>query len=397
MFSARKRLALCLIGASALSIAVARADVATATLQQQERLTGLWMATDYPVLTHAIGDDIGLGLHLENRNLPPQSVKLDVKGLPASWQWEFNGGGNAVGGAMVRPDQTVDLKLEIHPPKETKPGIYAFTIAGTSDSQSYSLPVSLTLSAAAAAKVTLEPKLPALRGTPKSTFDFQLTAKNDSKEDQVYNLLAQLPPGFQANFKELYGTNELTSVPIKAGESKDIKFTVTPPESVEAGQYPVKVAVASPKTNEETPLLLDITGQPSLALGGPDGRLSGDATAGKERTFNFSLTNTGTAAANDVKLSASPPSEWKITFAPESIPELRPGNKVDVAVNMTPSDKAIAGDYMINVRANGDGASDSASFRVTVLTSTIWGIAGLGIIGASLVAFVGAVIRYGRR
>ncbi len=64
---------------------------------------------------------------------------------------------------------------------------------------------------------------------------------------------------------------------------------------------------------------------------------------------------------------------------------------------MTPSDKAIAGDYVVSVRANGDGASDSASFRVTVLTSTMWGIAGLGIIGAAVVVLAFAVTRYGRR
>jgi uncharacterized repeat protein (TIGR01451 family) len=134
-----------------------------------------------------------------------------------------------------------------------------------------------------------------------------------------------------------------------------------------------------------------------LSLQGPDGRLSGDATAGRERSFTFTLSNTGTAPATDVKFSTTPPNEWKITFAPDTVKKLKPGDKLDVAVNMTPSEKAIAGDYMVTVRASGEGASDSANFRVTVLTSTVWGIAGLGIIGAALVVFAGAVSRYGRR
>jgi uncharacterized membrane protein len=213
----------------------------------------------------------------------------------------------------------------------------------------------------------------------------------------VFNLLAQTPAGFQASFKEQYGSNELTSIPIKAGEKKDLKVTVTPPDGVAAGQYPVKVAVASPTVSAQTDLVLDITGQPSLSLSGPDGRLSGEATAGKERSFSFTLTNTGTAPATKVKLATSPPRDWKVTFDPEIIPELAPGDKAQVSVNMTPSDKAIAGDYMVTVRANGDGTSDSAAFRVTVVTSTVWGIAGLGIIGASLAVFAGAVTRYGRR
>ena len=398
MIPVRKTLALGLLGASLLSATAVQAQVTTPPANAQSpALTGLWLTTDFPEITEAIGDKIAINLHLENLNLPPQALRLDVKDLPAGWTWDFSGSGSTVGGAMVRPDQTVDLKLDLTPPKDAKTGTYAFHIEGRSDTQTYSLPMTLTLAAAAEAKVTLEPKLPALRGTPKSTFDFQISATNDSKEDQVFNLLAQLPPGFQASFKELYGSNELTSIPIKAGEKKDFKVTVTPPDGVAAGQYPAKVAVASPVANAQTDLMLDITGQPSLSLSGPDGRLSGEATAGKERSFTFTLANTGTAPATKVKLSTTPPSEWKVTFNPETIPELKPGDKVDVAVNMTPSDKAITGDYMVTVRANGDGASDSAAFRVTVTTSTVWGIAGLGIIGASLAVFAGAVTRYGRR
>ncbi|MCA9906964.1 MAG: hypothetical protein KC547_24080, partial [Anaerolineae bacterium] len=70
---------------------------------------------------------------------------------------------------------------------------------------------------------------------------------------------------------------------------------------------------------------------------------------------------------------------------------------VDVAATMTPSDKAIAGDYVVTVRANGDGASDNAAFRITVLTSTLWGVAGLGVIGAAVIVLAVAVTRYGRR
>ena len=57
----------------------------------------------------------------------------------------------------------------------------------------------------------------------------------------------------------------------------------------------------------------------------------------------------------------------------------------------------IAGDYMVSVRANGSGASDHANFRVTVRTSTLWGVAGLGVIGASALMLGFAVTRYGRR
>jgi uncharacterized repeat protein (TIGR01451 family) len=368
-----------------------------ATAPDAGRLTGLWLNTAYPEISEEIGDTLHLSLGLQNRNLPPQRVALSVSGLPGGWTWQIEGDGRPVAAAIVRPDQDVSLTLDLTPPKDAKPGRYAFRVAGAADGQTLDLPITLTLTEAKQAKATLEPKLPALRGTPRSTFDFELSAKNDSAEDLVFNLVAQAPAGFQAVFKEQYGSQELTSIPIKAGETKTLKLSVTPPPNVAAGQYPVAVGVASPAATAEARLMLDITGQPSLALGGPEGRLSGEATAGKERTFNFTLTNSGTAPAQNVKLAASAPSEWKVTFNPETVDQVAPGQEVPVGVSMTPSDKAIAGDYVVTVRANGDGASDSANFRVTVLTSTMWGVAGLGVIGAAAIVLAVAVTRYGRR
>jgi uncharacterized membrane protein len=52
---------------------------------------------------------------------------------------------------------------------------------------------------------------------------------------------------------------------------------------------------------------------------------------------------------------------------------------------------------MTTIRASARGESASTTFRVTVTTSTLWGIAGVGIIGAALLVLVGMVARFGRR
>ena len=360
-------------------------------------LTGLWLTTGYPSLTVRGGDDIELNLTLQNKNLPPSRVAFSVSGLPSGWTYEFDGGGKIVDAAIVEPDSSQNLTLKLTPPKDAKSGSYQFTVDGKTSGEVLNLPIALTLAAAEPAKVTVTPKLPALRGSPKSAFDFDVDVKNDAQTEQTFNLLAKAPDGFDTTFKEQYGTQELTSIPLKAGESKTLKLSVKPPQNVEAGQYKVAVAAASPTASGQTELLLDITGQPTLSLTGPEGRLSGDATAGQERTFKFTVENSGSAPASNVMLSASSPQGWKITFDPQKVDSIAPGDKLPVSVNMTPSDKAIAGDYMVTVSANGAGTFDHADFRVTVLTSTMWGIAGLGIIGAAVVVLAFAVTRYGRR
>jgi uncharacterized membrane protein len=363
----------------------------------QPPLQGLWLTTAFPVLTARLGEDVSIDLTLQNKNLPPARVEVAVSGLPDGWKAEIEGNGNPVGAAFVQPDESERLSLKITPPEGTKPGDYPFTVTGTGDGQTLTLPIDLTLSEAERAEVVLEPKLPALRGSPNSKFDFQINVKNDSPHDEVFNLVASAPDGFQATFKEQYGTQELTSIPVKANEAKDITLSIAPPRTAPSGQYQVVAQIGSAEVNASTELMLDVTGQPTLSMVGPEGRLSGDAVAGKERTFNFTLKNDGTAPARDVKLSAASPTAWKVTFDPENIPAIEAGQEQTVAVSMTPSDQAVAGDYVVAVRANGEGTSADASFRVTVLTSTTWGVAGLGLIAAALLVFAVAVTRYGRR
>ncbi len=50
--------------------------------------------------------------------------------------------------------------------------------------------------------------------------------------------------------------------------------------------------------------------------------MSGDAYAGQEKSFPLVLHNTGSAPAQDIQLTASPPSGWKVTFEPKQVAEL---------------------------------------------------------------------------
>jgi uncharacterized membrane protein len=213
----------------------------------------------------------------------------------------------------------------------------------------------------------------------------------------LVTLAAQAPRGFQVTFKEGYGSQELTSVPIKGGETKEIAVDVKPPQGTPAGRYPVTVDFGSEGAKAQTRLVLDITGQPTISLSGENDRLSGEANAGREKRFNFVLRNTGSAEARNITLTASAPTGWKVTFEPKDVAVLAPNAEQKVVAVMMPSDKALAGDYVVTVRANGDGVSESSSFRVTVLTSTMWGVIGLGVIAASLLVLLGAVGRFGRR
>jgi len=215
--------------------------------------------------------------------------------------------------------------------------------------------------------------------------------------DLTVALGAQGPANFQSSFTEGYGSNEISAIPIEAGQTKEIKLKVTPPRDVRAGDYPVLVRMAAEGATAETRVILQVSGQGRLALSTRDGRLSGEGEVGTTSSFALVLTNDGTAPVDEVELSGTVPANWKIEFNPRSIVSIAPGDRKEVQVLVTPADKAVAGDYMATFRAAARGEQATADFRITVTTSTLWGIVGVGIIAVALLVLLGAVARFGRR
>ena len=359
---------------------------------------GLFLTTDYPSQTVRAGEVTTIRLKLTNAGLPPEPVALALKDVPAGWKIDILGGGQPVAAAMPGVNQDVSLQLRVDVPKDAKPASQKIMISAKGPiAQSVELPLTLTVGTEAPAKLSIKSRLPSLRGTPRSAFEYTVTVGNDSGKDLTVALSAQGPANFQTTFTEGFGSNEISSIPIEAGQTKDIKVKVTPPRDVKAGDYPVLVKVASEGATAELRVTLQVSGQGRIALSTKDGRLSGEAEVGKSSTYTLVLSNDGTAPIEEVEMSGTVPTNWKVEFNPKTIPILAPNEKKDVAVVVTPADKAIAGDYVASFRANGRGESASADFRITVTTSTLWGIVGVGIIAVALLVLLGAVARFGRR
>jgi uncharacterized membrane protein len=299
---------------------------------------------------------------------------------------------------MPAPDSSVSLQLRLDVPANA--GLTAQTLTVKAEGQGdnhATLPLAISLAKELPAKLTVTSQLPSLRGSPKSNFEYTLSIKNDSGRNLTASFAAQAPDNFETSFTEAYGTQELSSIPIPAGQSKDIKLKVRPPSTIDAGHFPVGVTVKAEDASAKTELALDIQGEPQLQVSGRDGLLSARAVAAQQSSIPVVVTNSGTAPAENIALNASAPSGWKITFEPATIDRLVPGKDAEVQALVTPSDKSLAGDYQVAVSANSRGESASSQFRITVATSTVWGMAGAGVIGVALLLMLGAVARFGRR
>lgn len=390
--------AMALLFTTVLFTAVAGAAPALAQGGDSQAMAqSMTLFTRYPTQEMAIGENVTIDLTLRTGS-GPEIVQLEVQNLPAEWTATFRGGGRVIGAAYVDPENDTKVDLRLDPPADVAAGTYRFTIVARGETGRASLPIELIVKDKLPPSMTFDVDLPTLRGSPSTTFRYNATLKNEGDQDLTVNLVADAPPGFQVNFS-LSG-QDVTSIPLTANESKRLSVEVKAfdPLRVPAGQYQVNVLAQGEAAQATTTLIAEVTGQAELTVTTPDGRLSGQATVGDTTPLKLLVQNTGTAPARNVELSASSPNGWTVEFDPKQIAELAAGNQVEVTANLEPSNQAVAGDYVVTVRARPeDGSAKSADFRITVRTSTLWGVVGVALIAVA-VAVVGlAVMRFGRR
>jgi uncharacterized membrane protein len=355
----------------------------------------LTVFTRYPVQEIALGETVNFNLTLRGGKAA-QIVNLDTQDLPEGWTATFRGGGDVIRAAYVEPDNDTTVDMRVEPPANVEAGSYSFTVVAQGDGEQAKLPIELVVKEKLPPRLTLSTDLPTLRGAPDSTLRYNVTLKNEGDEDLTVNLVADAPQGFQVTFK-LSG-QDVTSLPIAANETKKLSVEVKPFGDLPADTYQLKVLAQSSEVQAETDLTAEVTGQSDLTVTAPDGRLSGQAYAGEQTPLKLTVQNNGSAPAHNITLTASPPNGWKVELDPKNIAELGAGKQLEVTANVQPAEQALAGDYMVTMRAQPEeGAAKSADFRITVLTSTMWGAAGVGLIGVAVVVVGLAVMRFGRR
>lgn len=358
---------------------------------------GLALYTPYPSQSVRVGETINLPITLKGYNLPPQTVQVRLTESAQGWKGSLLGGGRVVSAVYVLPDGEQSLSLRLEPPQNVRPGTYRFRLIAEGRGVRAELPIALTLGQALPKRLSLETELPVLKGTPTASFRYRVTLKNESDQDLLTNLEAEAPENFRVSFSTAFGGQEVNSLPLKAGETKDLDVQVTPPRQVEAKVYAVTLRALAGEAKAELVVNLDITGQTELSLTTPEGRLSGRAYAGRENPIKLVVKNTGSAPAENLEFSASEPSGWEVKFEPDKIEKLAPGAESEVTAKIKPSPRAVAGDYMLTLRTSAGSAQASADYRVTVQTSTLWGLVGVALIAVAVGALGFAVSRFGRR
>ena len=387
MISQRVRRATSAIAAAAVVLSAAIAPgVAVAA-------AGLSLTTDYPIVTVRPESRTSLNLAVETD--APARINLEVSGVPDGWTASLHGGGFVIGGVQTDGSEPTAARLDVDVPAGAT-GTHRLVVAAFDATSRVELPIDVTVEANAGGEIRLSTDFNALRGAADSTFTFNLNISNGKEEDLTYSATGQGPVGWSVEAKPT-GQSQAVSGTVQAGGTAGINVTVEAPDSAAAGTYDLLVVATVGGEQIEQPLQVEITGSYSLDLTTPTQVLSARGPSGGVTEQVFTLINDGTAPVTGVQMTASPPTNWKVEFEPATIDSIPPNTPVTVTARITPAGDAIAGDYSLTVRANGEEADADTELRFTVEASILGAVIG----GVLIIAAVGGLLwvfrRYGRR
>lgn len=347
------------------------------------------LTTPYPSVVVEPGSQVSLDLKVKAS--PAGRVELDVD-APKGWRTSLRGGGFVV--SSVHAGST-DVTLDVNVPADAKGKNKVTVTAKGPGGQRAQLPLTLSVRGGGSGSIGLEAEFAKLTGKPTDTFNYSVTLRNGTAKKTTYALQVQGPAGWNVSANPS-AQSQATTVTVDGGATETISVTADPPDNVTAGAYPIRLGVSGGGQNAAIDLAAEISGTGEVELTTKDERLNASGTSGDRTRVQLVITNKGSAPVNGVKLSSSPPAGWEVTFEPETV-NIEPQKQVEATAIITPSGDAVAGDYMVTLRAESDGQTSSADIRYTVETSQWWGLLGILLI-AAVAGGLWQVFRvYGRR
>ncbi|MBO9675240.1 MAG: hypothetical protein J7577_17465 [Sphingobacteriaceae bacterium] len=241
----------------------------------------------------------------------------------------------------------------------------------------------------------LTAKLINIESATNEPFRFSVSLHNGTSSQQLYELKADLPVGWQASYR--VEGSQVTSVNLEAGKTQEIAVEITASNTAPAKKYLIPFKAVSATQSLSLQLEAVVKGSYGSTISTPSGRLSEEVTSGAHKEIELEVRNTGTLPLNDLEVTAQLPTGWEASFEPSKITKLEGGKKAIVKASLKVPDKTIAGDYGATFSLSGNNANGQAAFRIFVKTSLLSGWIGILVILIAIAAVYVLIRKYGRR
>lgn len=355
------------------------------------------------------GQEIGLSLMVDNNGEVAEDIDFNIS-TPEDWTanlsvWTIKDA--EIHNIHLEPNSDAKkLDLKCMSPAGTAEGEYTITVTATTDDLQIERSVDLTIrvlegeiAPVVEGDLELTSDYPTLHGDPGSTLEFKIQITNKLGEDRTFDLSAELPQHFDANFSPAFDKGKIISaLQIKSNSSESVAMRVSVGADVEEDTYPIVFRASSANVSSTIDFEATVTGTHKISLVTDREVLSSNATAGQESHITLFVINDGTAPMESISFSSpSKPVDWEVTFEPDKVEYMEPGQFEEIDAIIKPKSKAIAGDYMVSFMAHSSQASDSLEYRVSVETSSLFGVIGIVIVILVLAALLGIFLKLKRR
>ncbi|THE14870.1 hypothetical protein E1I69_02830 [Bacillus timonensis] len=351
--------------------------------------------TPFTGISATPGETISYSIDVINTGSTIQNMSFEFENMPEGWDYTIASGGRNIRELSVKGNSEETVNVDIIVPLDAKKADYRFSLVASDEGNKSRLPLLITLTEQGSFESELTSDQKNLQGHADSNFTYTVKLRNRTAEQQNYALNSTVEKGWGVRFKT--GSDAISSITIEPNETKDVTVEVTPPEDVKAGTYKIPISASTSTTSADLLLEAVITGSYGIEISTPTGNLSTDITAGNDRVIDLVITNTGTAPLVDVNITSNTPPNWETEFDSSSIAELKPGDSKTIKATIIAPDEAIAGDYVTEFTASAAETSSKATFRVSVETSTLWGVVAILIIIGVLGGLYYIFRKYGRR
>lgn len=360
----------------------------------------LTVTTPYPSVEAQPGSEVQLEFDVASAK--PDVVDLEVQDLPDGWSATLRGGGFVVhqvtSGPLDDPDNEPEATLSVDVAPRAEPGEYPIRLVATDTTGGkVTSVVTMVVAEQVDSGIGLTADFPVLTGEPGGSLNYTLTVTNNTPAEQTFTFDPSAPQGWTVSASPAAQAAAGT-VTVEAGETTDVSVDATAPESAKQGEYPIKVGVRTGNGQSgQIELTAVVSGTAEMSFTTANEQLNVKGEADSEKRVPMVIANSGSAAMEDVKLAGTAPTDWEVSFDPESIDALQPGETAQVNAVITPSPDAVAGDYSMNVRASAGSLSQTVDLRYTVEGSTTLGVFALGVIAVAVIGLVLVFWRFGRR
>lgn len=357
----------------------------------------LVIGTPYTGIEAKAGETVEFQLKIENNTSNSQNVDLLVSSIPENWGWNLKGNGRTAYKVFIDNNSYINADFAINIPEEAENGDYKVVVEARGNGTSGKLTLSISLKEAARQESRLSAEYPALEGIPSTNFKYRVDLTNNSSKSQAYSLEANVPRGWHGTFSPANSSESIASISVEPNKNQGLDINIDPPQLVAAGEYTIPIIAKSADEILRQDLKVVIKGTYEVSLTTPAGRLSEEAYAGRRKEIKLVVINEGSADLKDVELRSWEPKNWEVEFQPKQIDVLKVGESKEVKAYIKPDSKALAGDYVVELKANTPESLSSREFRITVKTSTLWGAVGVLIIGGLAAGLYYVFNKYGRR